>query len=120
MRHQKFKNRKKKEKRKKVNFIHHNVQNHFPRTCNSLSIMRSPLCRAGHLLKAFAECFYEEFDEEWKATRSFADTEPDPTTLSVFEEATKDCNAFLDFHKEHSTSIPASSSCQCELIEEGN
>ena len=54
--------------------------------------MRSPLCRARQLLKAFADYFCEEFKEEWIATQNVADTEPDPTTLSVFEEATILCD----------------------------
>ena len=92
----------------------------FPRTHNSLSIMRSPSHRATQLLKAFADYFYEEFKEEWIAPQRVAETEPNPTTLSVFEEATKEYNAFLDFNKKHSTSTSANSSCQCELIEKGN
>ena len=82
--------------------------------------MRSPACRERQLLKAFAECFHKEFKDGWIATKHVADTEPDPTTLSVFEEATKEHNAFLDFNKKHSTSTPANSSCQCESIEKGN
>ena len=94
--------------------------NSFPRPYNLSSVMTSPLNRVRQLLEAFTAYYDKEFKWEWISTLHVADTEPHPEALSVFEVATKEYNAFLDFNKKHSTSTSTTSSCQCTLIERGN
>ena len=82
--------------------------------------MKSPILRAQELLAEFLKYFNDEFEDKWVAPKNPADTNPDPNALFFYKESQEKRDAFLDFHREHSTSTSTQGPCQCSLLSDGN
>lgn len=90
----------------------------FPKARSST--MKSPLTQARKFVNVFIKYFHAEFNEAWIAKKKLLETEPHPDNLSFYRVSQEERDSFRELHREHSTSIPTDSPCQCTLISKGN